>query len=171
MLWLQRLRGHPWPWQERSWWSAGSGSCCRGLQRTCGRRGGGGGGEGGWDDPSEKKADCGGVKGDGYLRGKTGLGFLSRETKQMEINAADSTSAILISSYLIFQILSMLWEALVSCSNPFVFLLSISHTISIVSFSCEKAGNWKFPGAFKGWAQLRSSHNQPHLDMSSLDPE
>lgn len=61
-------------------------------------------------------------------------------------------------------------EALVSCSNPFAFLFSISHTISIISFSCKKAGNWKFPGAFKGCAQLRSSHNQPHLDVSSLDP-
>lgn len=145
------------------------------LQRVCGVgvpgrgcRGGGGGQsrpapfrEEGWSQRGER----------GWLsEGKTRLRFLSHETKQMEIYAADFTSAILISCYLIFKPLNMPKEALVSCSNPFAFLFSISHTISIISFSCKKAGNWKFPGAFKGCAQLRSSHNQPHLDVSSLDP-
>ena len=102
---------------------------------------------------------------------KTGLGFLSHETKQTEVYAADITSAVLISCYLIFQALNMLREALVSRSNPLAFLFSISRTISIISFSYEKARNWKFPGAFKGWAPLRSIQEQPHLDTSSLDPE
>ena len=39
---------------------------------------------------------------------KTGLGFLSHETKQTEVYAADITSAVLISCYLIFQALNML---------------------------------------------------------------
>ena len=80
----------------------------------------------------------------------TGLGFLSHETKQTEVYAADIASAVLISCYLIFQTLSMLREALVSRSNPLAFLFSISRISSTISFSCEKARNWKFPGAFKG---------------------
>lgn len=136
--------------------------------------------EGRWegcDHPSKKRSDCRRVKGDGYLskkktkKQKTGLGFLSHEKKQTEVYAADITSAVLISCYLIFQTLNMLQEALVSCSNPLAFLFSISRTISIISFSCEKARDWKFPGVFKGWAPLRSIQEQPHLDMSSLDPE
>lgn len=115
--------------------------------------------EGRWegcDHPSKKRSDCRRVKGDGYLskkktkKQKTGLDFLSHEKKQTEVYAADITSAVLISCYLIFQTLNMLQEALVSCSNPLAFLFSISRTISIISFSCEKARDWKFPGVFKG---------------------
>ena len=58
-------------------------------------------------------------------------------------------------------------EASVARSNLLAFLFSIPHTISIHSFSCEQAGGWTFPGAFKGWAQRRSSPDLSHLDMPS----
>lgn len=63
------------------------GSCYQGMQRTSGKV----------QHPSRRGPIAAGVKGDGYLSEKnknTGLGFLSHETKQTEVYAADIASAV-----------------------------------------------------------------------------
>jgi hypothetical protein len=68
----------------------------------------------------------------------------------VETDGVGSTSAILISFHSILETQHMLQEAWVSCSNPFAFDSPFHILFLLISFSCVKAGNMKFPGVFRG---------------------
>lgn len=104
------------------------------------------------------EAGRGGADGLGRARGKRGSA-LSAGKPRAQARGAEPASATSIGCHLTLDISRPETrprprEAQVSRPKAFAFFMF--HPESTVSFSYEKAGNGKFPGAAQGWAQRRS---------------
>lgn len=104
------------------------------------------------------EAGRGGADGLGRARGKRGSA-LSAGKPRAQAQGAEPASATSIGCHLTLDISRPETrprprEAQVSRPKAFAFFMF--HPESTVSFSYEKAGNGKFPGAAQGWAQRRS---------------